>query len=155
LSYPVNQNHHDEAFERPRTPPIATTADDMQIETIAVNGEIEDTFFNEDNNDTMTEQLQPVGSNNHELKKFIDLPNFLSVLSPNETTTVFSTAKSSQKQIESKCRPRSGNNSSHKSLLRKKDSCVARKKYVAPANKCGLRLNSVIGYNGKNAAKRI
>ncbi len=35
--------------------------------------------------------------------------------------------------------------------IRKKDSHVAKQKYLVVASKCGIRLNSVIGYNGKHA----
>jgi WD40 repeat protein len=57
------------SFEKPRTPPIAT---EIHIETVAVNGEIEDTFLN----DEFT-LLDSNLSGNSSVKKFINLPTFV------------------------------------------------------------------------------
>ena len=39
--------------------------------------------------------------------------------------------------------------------VREKRSTVARRKYLAPADKRGLQLNGIIGYNGKYANKNV
>jgi WD40 repeat protein len=65
-----------ESFERPRTPPVAT---DIQIETITVGSEIEDTFLNDE--DTLTghqvNQDQNQVNFTDRSKKFINLPNLM------------------------------------------------------------------------------
>ncbi len=60
------------SFEKPRTPPVAA---EIQIEMIAVNGEIEDTFLNDEF--TLLESNSSMNSNQVP-KRFISLPNFVS-----------------------------------------------------------------------------
>lgn len=38
---------------------------------------------------------------------------------------------------------------------REKDSLCAKRRFTAPVDKCGLKLGSVIGYNGKHSAENI
>ena len=147
--------------EKPRTPPIA--AAQIQIETITVNSE--DTFFN----DEFT-FLESSGSNNSSkvtTKKFLDLPNLLieqekpssSLLNGfSSSSSCFSNENISQtpqnekgqkktKKAKPKCQK-------HLST-RKRESTYAKRRYLAPEDKCGLKLSSLIGYNGKNSTQNV
>lgn len=114
------------SFERPRTPPVAA---DMYIETITANSDIDDEL-------SINDETNLGESNNKPVKQFTNLPVFVQ----QETEDLINFLKPS--------------NLKHLNA-RKKDSICARKKYSAPENKCGIRLNSIIGFNGKHAAQNL
>ena len=122
------------SFEKPRTPPIAA---EIQIETIAVHGEIEDTFLNEDL--TLLESSCSISSGQVK-KKFLNLPNF-----------ICEKAYDSDRDAHDRMKPLLAKQLSP----RKKKSSCAKRRYVVPLDKCGLKLNALIGYNGKHAAKNM
>ncbi len=126
----------DISFEKPRTPPVAA---EIEIETIAVHGEIEDTFLNDDL--TLLESNNSSFLSNQLNKKlFLNLPNFISNQpEPLTVTSINLTENNLEKRL----------------TIRKKLSTSARRKYIAPVNKRGLKLNSIIGFNGKWANKNI
>lgn len=126
----------DVSFEKPRTPPIAA---EIQVEMIAVNGEIEDTFLNDDF--TLLESNSSMNSNQVPKRNFINLPNFISNNNVDEHES--EPAKPQTRLIKK-----------HLSI-RKKKSTIAKRKYLAPADKRGLQLNAIIGYNGKYANKNM
>jgi len=124
----------DISCEKPRTPPVAA---EIQIETIAAHGEIEDTFLNDDL--TLLESNNSSMLSNHLHKKlFLNLPNFITS-EPQQTTP----ASSARKHLKKRLSPR------------RKTSESARRRYLAPPNKRGLRLNSIIGFTGKWANQNM
>lgn len=125
------------SFEKPRTPPVAA---EIQVEMIAVNGEIEDTFLNDDF--TLLESNSSINSNQVPKRNFINLPNFISNHTNGEED------ESEEPKTQSRLIKK------HLSI-RKKKSTIARRKYLAPADKRGLQLNAIIGYNGKYANKNM
>lgn len=143
------------SFEKPRTPPIAA---EIQIETIAVNGEIEDTFLNDEL--TLLESNSSMNSNQ---KKFPNLPNFIT----SEITSMGQKELPSDqvdeipenepidelKEINEQTLYKKGLEK-HLSI-RKKPSHKSKRRYLAPTDQCGLKLNSIIGYNGKYANKNM
>lgn len=128
------------SFEKPRTPPIAT-----EIQTV-INSDIEDTFLN----DEIT-LLESNFSTNSSLKKFTTLPNFVN--GDAITDQYLSEQYDTEDDVKS-------NLAKQPTVLkhlntRKKVSVAAHRRYMAPADKCGLKLNSVIGFNGKHATQNM
>jgi WD40 repeat protein len=90
-------------------------------------------------------------------KKFANLPNFVSdelkptsqIIINGHETELFGASEAQQHELDSsELKP-----SCLKHLnTRKKKSVSARRRYVAPENKSGLKLDSVVGYNGKHAS---
>ena len=95
-------------------------------------------------------------------KKFANLPNFVSdevkptKLSPAPTSQIINGQETELFYVNEQQNELDSNELKPSCLkhlnMRKKKSVSARRRYVAPENKSGLKLNSVIGYNGKHAS---
>lgn len=156
------------SFERPRTPPIA--ADNLHIETIAVNSEIEDTFLNSEIT-FLESNLSSCSTEQNLIKKFSNLPNFVNNTYNNNQNDTFLNRLMNQNSNNDSNNTNEDEISSENQfsivnynektialnkpnvikhlVTRKKESTNAKRRYLAPDDKCGLKLNSLIGYNGK------
>lgn len=145
------------SFEEPKQPPVP---ENIEIETILSN-EIEDTLLKDELNELTI--LDDTVHDKPNIKNFKNLPSLISENSKN----VFSNSTNSFKMISdgkvieletesygkflSDLKP---TNSKHL-VSRSKDSSLAKKRFTAPENKCGIRLDSIIGYNGKFSAENL
>jgi WD40 repeat protein len=147
-----NQWSANVSFERPRTPPVAAV---KLTENILLNGVIEDTFLNED--DTLLSNSSNASSQNLKAaKKFTNLPNLLSTSIVNGQEEEI---QCDERHVENRTNGKKSNPKSHSSkansLMRKKNSSYAKRRYAAPADKCGIKLSAAIGYNGKYSGRNM
>lgn len=144
------------SFEEPKQPPVP---ENIQIETI-LSDEIEDTLLKDELNELNI--LDETILDKPLIKNFKNLPNFVSQNSQNLISHSSGSFKMSDGKIveletenfdklNSETKPA---NSKHL-LCRTKDSSIAKKRFAAPDNKCGLRLDSIIGYNGKFSSENL
>ena len=145
------------SFEEPKQPPIP---ENIQIETILSN-EIEDTLLKDELNELNI--LDETIFDKPLIKNFKNLPNFVTQNSQNLISNSSSSIKmmidgkiveletENYDNLISETKPV---NSKHL-VSRKKDSSIAKKRFSAPDNKCGLRLDSIIGYNGKFSTENL
>ncbi|RNA21555.1 WD repeat-containing 90 [Brachionus plicatilis] len=147
----------DISFEEPKQPPVP---ENIEIETILSN-EIEDTLLKDELNELTI--LDETILDKPLIKNFKNLSNFVSQNSQSLYSTSTNSFKmmSDGKVIEletesydkflSEIKP---SNSKHL-MSRIKESTIAKKRFSAPDNKCGIRLDSIIGYNGKFSAENL
>jgi hypothetical protein len=164
---------HDDSCDMPRTPPIAA---DFLIETIAC-GDIEDTFLNDEEASNENKALL---YNNKSIKKFSNLPTFLintetppeqqreNLLNKILNADLDISNRTPESEIEKTPTYSINNDETSSSLycknktitkqlnIRKKESQNAKKKYVVTENALhGIKLNSLIGYNGKHSTQNM
>ncbi|CAF0967584.1 unnamed protein product [Brachionus calyciflorus] len=146
------------SFEEPKEPPIPTN---IEIETILTN-EIEDTLLRDDLNEDITILDESI-IEKPKFKNYTNLPNFLNEKQENfksnstGSLNMISDGKIIELETEkfdrfiTELKPM---NSKHL-MTRKKQSLIAKKRFSAPENKCGIRLKSAIGYNGKYSSDNL
>lgn len=136
---PRSDDGNNYSFCRPRTPPVAT---EINIDTISADVQIDDdTFFNED-----------VSFSKEISKKFENLPNFVS--SANKSDDDADDNEETASDENALLIGTKPNVVKHLNA-REKESTYAKRRYTVPEDKCGIRLKSVIGYNGKHATENL
>ncbi len=155
-------NHFAVSFERPRTPPIPINFQD-EFENVYDN---EDTYLN-DECLSINAVDQSLSKEKNKIQKYKSLPNLVGDLVDNfkEDYQVDSNPyyanndesnnkKPSQIKLTNMISSRRPSAQKHL-LTRVKSSKIAKHRYAAPPDKCGLKFHSSIGYNGQYATTNM
>lgn len=151
----IVNNNFAVSFERPRTPPVPADFED-EYENVY---QVEDTYLNDESID----QSSNLVSETNKIQKYNSLPNLIGDLVDNfdvsnhnyfdekEAPIAKNASQVKLTNIVSSQRPLA-----HKHLLtREKTSKIAKHRYAAPPDKCGLKFISSIGFNGQHATTNM